>query len=374
MRRSDILRGISALGNIIHVSGAPLISESYDGLYRHDGDAVHLLHQFPLGTWVENIAVRKSGKLLLTLATTPELTQLDPLHTDAGPETVYRFPDASSLTGIAEIEHDVFVAAVGNFSISEGKPQAGSWSVWNIDLSQNHTSGSNLYKITDLPELVFPNGVCSLPYPSSLGPRNILAGDLGTGKIWRVDTTVGTHQVVIDDQLTTAVPNPLIGLGGVDGIHVRDGILYFTNTGLGIFARVPINLDGTPSGSARTITHVLNATLQFDDFALSPNGEDVYLVTGSGNSIERLGLDSRSKGKIIAGNVNSTQIAEPTSCAFGRTESDWWILYVVTGGGLAVPVNGNERVWAQVLAVDTRQWSQFTDRTRAQRIGQDERG
>jgi hypothetical protein len=34
---------------------------------------VHVVHQFPLGTWVEHHAVRPNGKFLATLLTTPGL-------------------------------------------------------------------------------------------------------------------------------------------------------------------------------------------------------------------------------------------------------------------------------------------------------------
>ena len=52
----------------------------------------------------------------------------------------------------------------------------------------------------------------------------------------------------------------------------------------------------------------------------------------------------------MAGNINSTEIAEPTDTAFGRTPSDRNVLYVVTGGGLRTPVNGY-----QIVAILTQE-------------------
>ena len=55
--------------------------------------------------------------------------------------------------------------------------------------------------------------------------------------------------------------------------------------------------------------------------------------------------------RIVAGNVNSTAIAEPTSAQLGRDG----VLYVTTAGGLAVPVvvgGVPTRVGGQVVAVD----------------------
>ncbi len=44
--------------------------------------------------------------------------------------------------------------------------------------------------------------------------------------------------------------------------------------------------------------------------------------------------------RIIAGNTNSNLLAGDTAAAFGRTALDQSILYVVTNGGIAAPVNG----------------------------------
>lgn len=92
-----------------------------------------------------------------------------------------------------------------------------------------------------------------------------------------------------------------------------------------------------------------------DDFAL--RGGSAFLVTGSGNTIARVGLNGDGKQSIIAGALNSTVLAQPTAATFGRMERDRDVLYVVTAGGLATPVivDGEAvQVGAQVVAVDLR--------------------
>lgn len=314
---------------------------------HHDTDPVRLLYQYPEGTWIENIAVRPSGELLLTILTAPHLDQLNPLRPNATPDTVHVFPAKTSVSGIGEVAHDVFAMAVGNFSLSSG--ESVGWGVSTLDLS----GGKAIVRSTvEMPEVSFLDGLCALP--AAAVPGSVLAGEIKTGKIWRVDPVNGRYDVAIYNSLTASTHDPVYGVSGVNGIHTRQDTLYFTNTGLGIFGRMPVSSDGQPAGSPSVITHVLNSTQEFDDFAL--RGEDVYLVTGSGNSIERIGLDGTRKGRIIAGSLNATTIAEPTSCAFGRTPADAHVLYVVTAGGLATPVDGSIRVGAQVLAVDTRKW------------------
>lgn len=74
--------------------------------------------QFPNETWIENIAIRSNGQLLVTLLSTPELYQVNPTGTQE-PTLVYRFPEALGLLGIAELESDVFGVISGNFSVRD---------------------------------------------------------------------------------------------------------------------------------------------------------------------------------------------------------------------------------------------------------------
>lgn len=77
------------------------------------------VYQFPNPTWVENLAVRSNGHLLLTLLSTPDLYQLDPNSgSTAGAKLVYHFPEYTGLCGIVEIENDVFAVVAGNLTLS----------------------------------------------------------------------------------------------------------------------------------------------------------------------------------------------------------------------------------------------------------------
>ena len=314
---------------------------------------VRKLYEYPAGTWIENIAVRPSGELLLTLLNKPQLDQLNPFLDNATPTEVHTVTGVSGLSGITEIAPDTFAVAAGNFSFTSGG-QVGSWSVWEVEFSTPHNVDATFSKIANMPRAKFLNGMCNLP--STETPNNILIGDIEEGVIRRVDTATGSRSLVLNSTFTATLKDPVFGTSGVNGIHVRDNILYFTNTAKKFFASMPIHPNGTPAGQPSIIQQSRESeeVFYFDDFAL--HGEDAYLVTGSGNSIERVGLDGTPKGRVIAGALNSTQFAGPTSAAFGRTEKDMDVLYVVTSGGLAAPVDGNVTVGAQVLAVDIRQW------------------
>lgn len=56
--------------------------------------------------WVENIAVRSNGKILVTLINKPQIWQIDPTRNSA--ELLHEFPQAVSAMGITEYSYHVF--------------------------------------------------------------------------------------------------------------------------------------------------------------------------------------------------------------------------------------------------------------------------
>ena len=293
------------------------------------------------GSWIENLAVRPNGQLLLTRLDTTELFLFDVESRDPWPTFVHLFPNAISLTGIVEIAHDVFAVSAGNYTPGGGATP-GSWAVWRVDmnpygtpLSTNGTGArppSRITKIADIPE------AAHLKSLTPLSDQYILLSDFRAGIVYRLDVTTGAYTVVIADSLTAAVPQPIFGTAGVNGLQVRGSYLYFTNTGQNIFARIPIRADGRPAGAASIMAHTAASTDYFDGFTFGADG-DAYLVTGSGNAVVR--IPARDGPQVrVAGRLDSGLIAEPTACAFGRGATDQGVLYVVTGGAVLAPVRG----------------------------------
>lgn len=201
-------------------------------------------------------------------------------------------------------------------------------------------------KVTDMPDAKFPNGMGTLSKHDGL----VLIGDISAGVIYRLDIHSAQYEVVVANILTsTAYSSYFRADVGVNGLHVHDDNLYVANTGRGTFGRVPIHKDGTPAGEVVVISQTLNSSDYLDDFTIGRHG-NAYLVTGGGNSIEE--VTSSGKQVIVAGSLNSTVIAEPTSAAFGRGSSDAHVLYVTTAGGIATPVDGTTIIGGQLLAID----------------------
>ncbi|KAL6717265.1 hypothetical protein ACLMJK_005180 [Lecanora helva] len=311
-------------------------------------DSTRLVYEFPNGTFVENIAVRSSGSVLTTIITSPDLYLINPLDANPRANLVHRFPSGFSLLGITETTPDTFFVVVSNFTVSTASTAPGSNTIFRVAFdSPNATATASITHVATIEDAKLLNGL------TTLNNHTILAADSGRGQVWSVNTDTGVAKIVISDPLMAPTsPNGLNSIG-INGLHLRDSsTLFFTNTAQALLAKIHINLDGIPKSPATLVARSFKGTA-YDDFALSRTSGNAFLATGSGNSIARVNVEDGNQ-RIVAGNINSTDIAEPTSAAFGRTTADRSVLYVTTAGGLVIPVNGDEIVGGQLVAVSIR--------------------
>ncbi|KAJ8103696.1 hypothetical protein POJ06DRAFT_242605 [Lipomyces tetrasporus] len=307
------------------------------------GPKVRTVFEFPFKTWVENIAVRANGNLLVTLIDHPELHMINPFCPGDG-TMVSAFPDALGLLGIAEFQPDQFAVVVGNWSDVTFTTTPHSYSIWQVDMRPFRAVGSEVIlpavveKVVDIPEAVFLNGLTTL----NRDDQTILVADSGLGVVWRVNIATRNYEVILQD--ATMEPTPPYNLG-INGIHIRDQYLYYTNSGLQLFARMPINPNGTRAGDADVlVTNHLGDDFTFDRrgnaYVTQDPGNDLYQVTPEGNV------------STVLGGPDSPLIEGDTAAQFGRTPFDCHILYITTNGGLVNPVNGSA-VGGKIIAFNT---------------------
>jgi hypothetical protein len=308
-------------------------------------NAVHTIYEFPNETWIENIAVRANGNLLLTLISTPSLYELNPLIPNPEAKLIHSFPPFTSLLGISEIQPDVFAVIAGNWSTTTFTTTNGSYSVWKVDLNTPPHSPAKTEKIASIPEASFLNGMTLLS-PSS---PYLLISDSGLGVVWRLNYLTGEYKIILDSPLMKPVAGQL--LLGINGIRVLPGtnLIYFTNSFQYILARVPVYLTGPEAGSASGNYTVVATTGFADDFTFDGQG-NAYVTQDPGDAVEVVSFEGEVK--VLVGSENSTVVEGDTADAFGRTERDRGTLYVVTNGGIAGLVNGTRIVGGKVLAVD----------------------
>lgn len=207
---------ISFLSPISSVLAAPTLPST---------PLINIVYEFPINTWVENLAVRANGNILTTLITSPQVWEVDPFTKTA--ELIYTFPHAASALGIGEFLPDVFAVAVGNWSDVTGTATPRSWSIWVVDFSGSKGHGPQVHKVTDMPEAEFLNGMTVLPTL----PDTVLVSDSDKGVIWRVNAVTGDYSVVIANEDLKPNTTAVLELG-VNGIRYRDGYVHFVNASI----------------------------------------------------------------------------------------------------------------------------------------------
>ena len=306
------------------------------------------IYQFPNGTWVENLVVRPSGTILTTLSSSPEIYQIHPSSKRPNPELVHHFNGFTALLGITQVTPDRYqVVATNRSSVESRKVYVipNTTSIYSVSFPHHHHPYSRTPDVrltSRLPDAGFPNGL------TTLNDHTILLADSTRGVVVAIDTRSGANWIAISDPLLT--PTSAIPLG-VNGLKIHGSILYFTNTGQNLLGRIDIDLNtGAALGPAVAVAYGQTPYSGSDDLALNGKGDRAFLANAAGHSIVEVDVES-GKQAIVAGDLNSTEIAQPTAAAFGRKGMQD-ILYVTTAGGLLFPINGDEIVGGQVVGVE----------------------
>jgi hypothetical protein len=299
----------------------------------------HVVHQFPLPTWIENLAVRSNGQILLTILTKPELYLIDPAKPDEA-ILVHTFSEVGILSGITEVKDDVFYVSGGNFSLQTFQSEHGTYRVWEVDMKSFDTNSKAAIK-----EIVHVTGSGLLNGLETLhsSENTILSGDSEVGCVWKVNVKDGKVEKLIEVDEMKPPPPPEMQLG-INGIKVRDGYLYWTNTAKKLFCRIAIDEDGNPHGDPE----ILETETLVDDFVFDTKG-NAWLAQ---HGLNVIGVVKVGGGVItVAGKADQLTIAGSTACQFGR-KGDTDTLYVVTCGGLSAPVDGKVE-GGKLIAIDT---------------------
>jgi hypothetical protein len=267
----------------------------------------------------------------------PELHQVDPFSNSPSSTLIHQFDQyARGLLGIAELEVDRFAVVLGNYSVSTGTPTPGSFAIWAVDF---RTTKPSISKIADMPEATMLNGM------ARLNSHTLLIADSKLGLVYQLDANSGKYGVAIDNESMKPVPNKPYTIG-INGLKVRNGYLYYTNSFIGSLMRVPIHND---TGKALGDAEIVGPQPWIaDDIEVAEDG--TTYVTGSiADIVTTVCPDGQSE--VIAGHRNSSVVAGATAAALGRTKQDQNVLYISDNGGMAAPVNGTFIEGGKITAV-----------------------
>lgn len=174
-------------------------------------------------------------------------------------------------------------------------------------------------KVADLPPGTTPNGL------TVLDDGRVLIADTFGGRIWAVDPENGGVSVWLDDTRLNGRPFKA-DYPGINGIQSAGDTVVVTVSDTGMIYRIPV-LPGGKAGPIETVTDALAG----DDFAIAPNGS-LFVTTHPFNSVIK--LDDARRQTLMAD--PSTGMVGPTAAVLFQDN----LLYVVTDGGLFLPVEG----------------------------------
>jgi hypothetical protein len=287
------------------------------------------IYEASVPTWHENLAVRANGQLLVTRMDAAILELIDPAATNTTPIIINNFGTAyAGCLGITELGSDVFyVVAAAPFG-SDFVKTSGTSSVFKIDMNTfavdangNVMGAATITKVADLPTAGFLNGMTTLNVNAGL----VLIADSLNGTVYTLNVITGTYKVTIDDAKMKALSTAITPLG-INGVKIRNGYLYFSNTGNPIFSRIPIS---STTGCATGSSSVVASIPQVDDFVFRADGT----AWMSQNQIQSESVVKNGVATLVAGNNFSTTLAGVTAGQFGRSTATANILYLTTNGG-----------------------------------------
>lgn len=305
-----------------------------------------LVYQFPPGVFVENIACRSNGHLLLSILSEPVLYSINPTVSSPAPKVVHTFPNVTGMTGIAETTTpDVFAIIGGVWNLTTLSGTLGSFSIWSVDFRSDPPL---VAMIAPIPYTDNLNGLATI----ERSPKIILAADSKLGAVWALDTKSGNSRIAIRDP--NFQPGERFPLG-INGINTLRDHLYFTNSGRKIYGSIPIHSDGSAAGRSKVLATLDSSEFEaYDDFAMDQEGN--ALIATHPNSVYQASL--RGKQSVHS---RSDVFAEPTSSIFGRgSAKEAHTIYVTAGGRTGqstvwVPTNRTPSQGGQVIAIDNYQ-------------------
>ena len=297
---------------------------------------------FPEQFFLENIAVRGDGSILVTVLNRKELWYIPAPDADLRVEPMLLHSFDYPATGIVETDPDVFYVCTFGIATLE-----------RIDM--RHWTPAVPVAATRV--LTFDRSGAVLNGCCLIAPRIILIADSVAGLIWRVDLSddgfAATARVWLQHESMAFDPdNPLNPQPGINGVRFasRTNYLYYTSTTRKLFMRVAVDpLNHEPAGDPE---FVAGGTMA-DDFCVDEDTGVAYVTTHRENTIDRIPLRPGASRVVVAGEPFTEQLIGPSSAAWARGATDYGrVAYVTTDGGTTAPPPDGKIRPARVLRVE----------------------
>jgi hypothetical protein len=308
---------------------------------------LEVVAEFPKGYFLENLAVRADGSILVSALNKKELWYVPAPHTSSLVEPVLMHTFDLMTLNMVEAEEDVFYLTASD--------------VYTTRISHLYRLDLRGWKPGDAlkPELVleFPEPKVGLNGSCLLAPGVLLTAGAWS-LIWRVDLPAdgkpASARIWLEhDNMKNRPGEKKPEQPGVNGIRyaVRSGYLYYTSTSQQLMMRVEVDsVTLEPSG----LPEFVAGGRYWDDFVLDEDAGVAYVTTHRENTIDRVLMhaDGNRKGfAVAAGDPFTETLVGPSSGVWRRQPGDYGhVAYFTTDGGTAQPPDGVLRT-AKVLRV-----------------------
>jgi hypothetical protein len=266
-----------------------------------------VITEWPHGSFVENLAAKHDGHLLVTVYSTNEIYEVDPNLTKSNRILLTKLP--SGPTGIVELNFNHFYVNVGSIG------QCNTWSIYCISIHHGQIPNVSFKHIVDIDSALYLNGLCVLSYEFG----TILSVDSMLGQIFKINIYTKQVELWYENDLLKKRSHEIL-MPGINGIRrcSIDGCLYIINTDRAIILRLTIDsFNYQPKGELETIVR----NIVCDDFTIDRLGT-IYATTHAHNSLMR--LTPVKDGEYLKEEIGiiTDGLAGATACIFGRTYHD----------------------------------------------------
>lgn len=292
--------------------------------------------EFPLHSFVENLAVRADGSMLVTVQNRSELWFV--------PSPARGFPVEPHLlrtfefntTFVVEWKPERFLLGVADVYNSHVAR------LYELDL-RHWTPGSDI-----APHLIleFPEPHAGLNGACLIAPDILLAAGMAN-QIWRVDLgedgTAAARLWLVHDSMKNRPGEKKPEQPGTNGVQyaARSGYVYYTTTSQQMLLRVKAD---PATHEPADLPEFVAGGREWDDFLIDEDAGVAYVTTHRENTVDRVRLahDGNREGRtVIAGDPFTEILVGPSAAAWGRNPGEYGrIAYVSSDGGTAVPPDG----------------------------------
>jgi hypothetical protein len=309
---------------------------------------LEVVAEFPKGYFLENLAIRADGSILVSAMNKSELWYIPAPASSlpVKPVLVHTF-DLMTLNIVETAEEDVFYLTASNVYTTRVSH------LYRLDF-RGWEPGDTLR-----PQLLleFPEPKVGLNGSCLVAPNVLLAAG-ATSLIWRVDlptdgTPASARVWMEHDNMKMRPGEKKPEQPGVNGIRyaARSGYLYYTSTSQQLMMRVPVNQETLePAGLPKFVA----GGRYWDDFVLDEEAEIAYVTTHRENTIDHVLMradGNRAGFTVAAGNPFTETLVGPSSGVWRRGPGDYGrVAYFTTDGGTAQSPDGVSRT-AKLLLV-----------------------